>query len=210
MFLIEQIDNFIQLIALMVLLFMALYKAMTARKRIWALLCMFYGVVVLGNLYWLLYMLFYQETPYYDFVPDFCWISSLMFLILLLISVKDREWNWKRHKIFYLIPVFTVGMAVFYMQWGEYLTNIIYAFFMTVLLFCSLAGFFATEKKTGKHSLYLISLLYCITEYALWTSSCLPWEFPVIDPYYVFDVLLTVIYILFYPAAGKAADDELY
>ena len=210
MFLIEQIDNIIQLAALLVLTVLAFYKGMTTRKRIWALLCMFYGVAALGNLYWFLHMIIYSETPYYDFIPDFCWISAFMFLILLLLNIRDREWDWKRHKFLWLIPVFTVGMAVFYMQWGEHLTNIVYAVFMTVLIFCSLEGYLHTEKKTGKHDLYLISMLFCLAEYALWTSSCLPWEFPVFDPYYAFDILLTLIYVFFYPAAGKAAHDELY
>ena len=85
MFLIEKIDNAFQLISLGILLALSLYKAVSLQNRTWALLAMFYGATSLGNLYWFLYMVLYGETPWFSFIPDFCWISAYLFQVMLLL-----------------------------------------------------------------------------------------------------------------------------
>ena len=80
MLLIETIDNAFQLLSLGILAVMTVYRAVTTRNRIWILLYMFYIVIALGNLYWFLYMMLYKETPFYSFIPDFCWIAAIMAL----------------------------------------------------------------------------------------------------------------------------------
>ncbi len=209
MFQIEQIDNALQLFALAACGLLTVFRAIKTRNRIWVMLYMFYLVITLGNLYWLLYLFLYKETPYYSNIPDFCWAAAYLSLLLLLQHVRDGHWSWKDHRLFYLIPLFTGGMALFYMQWGKYLTNIVYALLMSSLLYHSIGGLMSSEKKTGRHYLYLVSLIYCLVEYALWTSSCFEWG-SFVDPYYFFDLLLTVTYVLYYPAAGKAVQDELH
>ena len=88
--LIETIDNAFQLLSLGILAAMTVYRAVTTRNRIWILLYMFYIVITLGNLYWFLYMMFYQETPFYDFIPDFCWMSSVLFMVVLYMKYLVR------------------------------------------------------------------------------------------------------------------------
>ena len=119
MLLIEQVDNALQLIALAVCGFLTVFRSISTRNRIWVLLYMFYIVVTLGNLYWLLYLLLYKETPFYSYIPDFCWAAAYLSLLLLLQHIKDKERSRKDRKVLYLIPVFTFGMALFYMQWGK-------------------------------------------------------------------------------------------
>ncbi|MBQ6333680.1 MAG: hypothetical protein IJI46_01230 [Erysipelotrichaceae bacterium] len=211
MFLIETIDNAFQLISLGVLTILSLYQAFKTRKRIWAILTMFYSVMTLGELYWLLYMILYAKTPYYSFIPDFCWISAFLFLILLLLHIRNERKTWKDHRNSWLIPVFTIGMALFYMQWGEYVTNFIYAIFMTPLLFYSLSGMKSAGEKAGRIDLCSICFCYCVIEYTLWTVSCFFDKGIFFESlYYASDVALTIVFILLYPATRKAAEDELY
>ena len=209
MLLIEQVDNALQLIALVVCGLLTVFRSISTRNRIWVLLYMFYIVVTLGNLYWLLYLLLYKETPFYSYIPDFCWAAAYLSLLLLLQHIKDKERSRKDRKVLYLIPVFTFGMALFYMQWGKYLTNIIDAVLMSLLLYYSIGGLLTVEKKTGRYYLYLATWFFCLVEYGLWTSSCFEWG-SFLDPYYIFDVMLTLAYVLFYPAARKAVQDELH
>jgi len=164
MFPIEKIDNALQLIALAVCGILTVFRSVSTRNRIWVLLYLFYIVVTLGNLYWLLYLFLYQETPFYSYIPDFCWAAAYLSLLLLLQHIKEKEWNRKDHKVLYLIPVFTFGMALFYMQWSKYLTNIIDAALMSLLLYYSIGGLLMSEKKTGRYFLYLVSLLFCLIE----------------------------------------------
>ena len=207
---IEKIDNSVQLISLGICTVLALYRALSSHDRSWATLAMFYASMTLGNLYWFLYMVFYGETPLYSLIPDSCWIAAFLFLLLLIHKDGDKI-RWKEHKILYLIPVFTVGMCVYYMRFGKYLTNVFYAVFMTLIMCCSLDGLLSFGKECGRYHLHLITFVFCLVEYLLWTASCFDWTGPAyLDPYYIFDMLLTVVYILFYPATGKAARDELY
>ena len=211
MLLIETIDNAFQLLSLGILAVMTVYRAVTTRNRIWILLYMFYIVIALGNLYWFLYMMLYEETPFYSFIPDFCWIAAIMALLLLLLYIREGEWKYRQLTAIWPAAVFTFVMSAFYMRYGKYLTNVLYAVFMAMLIMVTIVGFKNTEKGSGKRRLYLSSLLFCLVEYSLWTASCFDWSGPVfLDPYYFLDVLLTVSYILFYPAARKAVEDELH
>lgn len=208
MILIEKIDNGFQLFTLGVCVILSLYRTFLTRSQIWALLGMFYGAITLGNLYWFLYMLLYDSVPHYSFIPDYCWISAFLFLFLLLIRVKRPEWEWKRGLISILIPVFTFGMCLFYMKWGDHLTNVFYAVFMTLIINYALQGLKTAERKTGRYAFYLHVLIYCATEYCLWTSSCI--SFVPEIAYYLFDVLLTIVYLFFYPVIRKVITDELH
>ena len=211
MFLIEKIDNALQLLSLIVCTVLALFKATSTHKRIWTLMSMFYAVVTLGTLYWFLYMMLYGDTPYYDFIPDLCWLAAFMYMLLVMLHIRDREWSFKDHKIFWIIPVFTTGLAIFYMQWGEYFTNIAYAILMGMILYQSIGGVITADKKDSRYNLYFVTLIFCLVEYSLWTASCFSWGgIPFLDPYYFFDIMLTAAYVLLYLATGKAADDELH
>ena len=211
MLLIETIDNAFQLLSLGILAVMTVYRAVTTRNRIWILLYMFYIVIALGNLYWFLYMMLYEETPFYSFIPDFCWIAAIMALLLLLLYIREGEWKYRQFTVLWPAAVFTFVMSAFYMRYGKYLTNVLYSVFSAMLIMVTIVGFKNTEKGSGKRRLYLSSLLFCLVEYSLWTASCFDWSGPVfLDPYYFLDVLLTVSYILFYPAARKAVVDELH
>lgn len=209
--LIEKIDNAFQLLSLGILSFLTVYKAVTTRQRIWILLYMFYIVTTLGNLYWFLYIMLYEQTPFYSFISDFCWVASFMSLLLLMLYIREGGWKWRQFVALWPVAVFTFAMSVFYMRFGKYLTNIAYAFFMALLIMTSIIGFRNTVKGSGKRKLYLASLLFCFVEYSLWTVSCFDWIIPAyLHPYYFLDLLLTLANILFYPAAGKAVADELY
>ena len=206
---IEKIDNGFQLISLGICTALALYRAFSSSDRHWASLALFCAVMALGDLYWFLYMVFYGDTPLYSFIPDYCWIAAFLFLLLLLLHEDNSRIRWHEHKVLYLIPVFTVGMCIFYMRFGKYLTNIFYAVFMTLVMCYSLNGLLSSGKENRRCRLYLTSFIFCLVEYLLWTTSCFEWAGPAyLDPYYIFDIMLTVVYILFYPATGKAVEDE--
>ncbi len=209
-FLFEQIENAFQLITLVILTAITIHQALSSGKEIWSLLAMFYGAVTLGNLYWFLYMLLYQETPYYDFISDFSWLAAYLFLILLLLQLRKGTVSWKRKRSFLLVPLFTFAMALFYMRWGEYLTNITYAVCMTVLLYNALAGLLEEGKTGSRRRLYGACLTYGMVEYVLWTVSCFSWDRLPVDPYLLCDVLLTGVYVDLYLVSRKAVHDELH
>ncbi len=209
-FLFEQIENALQLTTLVILTVLSIYRALTTDNETWSLTAMFFGAVTLGNVYWFLYMMLYQETPYYGFISDFSWAAAYLFLILLLVQIRESDFRWNDHKALWLIPLFTSAMALFYMRYGAYLTNAFYALCMTALLGSSVVGIMTSQKGSARRHLYYACVGYVLIEYSLWTVSCFNWDPSGLDPYVILDTVLTAVYILMFVMSGKVAEDELH
>lgn len=192
----------------------ALFFWVRRRNRAWILLSLFAGVFFLGDLYWLLYLVFYDSTPLYSYVSDLSWDASYLFLMILLILIREdnglRHWDNRHRRCFWIVPVFTVGMCVFYMQRGDFVTNIVVAILMTGLIWHALDGLLFLRSAQGdsgsRRMLYLVTLLFCFAEYGLWTSSCFWAGDAIVNVYFWFDFLLSFTFLLFLPALRKAVE----
>lgn len=60
---IESIENALQIAVLLACISISLYRAVTQRSRAWTMLSFFYGSQVLGDIYWLVCLIFYHDTP---------------------------------------------------------------------------------------------------------------------------------------------------
>ena len=85
---------------------------------------------------------------------------------------------------------------------GEILNNIIIAILMTLLITQAVSGLLAKRKE--RRMLYIVTLLFCLLEYALWVSSCFWMGETIANVYYWFDLILSVSFVLFLPALRKA------
>ena len=225
---IEMIENAVQLIVLGFCAVIAFTRAMSTRERAWLLLGFFYAVFFLGDLYWLFYLIFYGGTPSYSFIPYLSWDASYLFLGLLL-QYQQVLVSWKKNIWILLCTlVFTVGMCLYYMSFGSYLSNLITTILMSILIWCSLSGLMAGRKSPGtaakaslpgsrmtrpdvsgavnrNRDLCVGILFFCMIEYAMWTVTCIL-DMPYFYIYYVLDVLLMVAAALLIPAVRKAVD----
>ena len=208
---IEGIENGIQMILAGICAGITIVKALTTRKRLWAFLSMFYITFFLGDLYWALYIMFYDKTPEFSFIPYMNWFSSYLFLWLIMYTVQDGKRIDQSLKRMWSIPAFTFGMAIFYMQYGAYLNNTITAGIMCTLLFRAINGLIL--EKEGKDNLKksywlnILVIMFCMMEYAMWTLSCFFTDNTFTNPYYWFDFGLTVIIGLILPAVRKVVDE---
>ena len=204
----EIVENIIQLILTGICTACAAVFAIRSHRREWVLLGLFSGSYFLGDLYWSLFLLFYGETPTNLFIPDMSWYASFLFLFLLLLQMGGKKRNTRR-KILWLVPVFTAGMCVYYMQFGGYVTNLIYAILLTLILWRAFSGLLlvkdGSEKKQNR-LLYRTSILFCALEYAMWTVSCIWDSYSLSNPYFWFEFLLSFCFVLFIPALRKAVD----
>lgn len=197
---IEQIDNGIQIAVLVVCVVTAIFKAARYRSRSWTLLAFFYGSWLLGDIYWTVCLLFYDRTPEISVVSDLSWYASYIFLYMLLRHVSPPEELTRKRILPLLGPVFSLGMALFFMQRGEILSNLIYAGLMGLLLYSTIRRL--AERRN--RFLPALILILCLLEYALWTASCFWNDELLLHPYYWFDFLLTVSFPFFLPAVRKA------
>ena len=82
-------------------------------------------------------------------------------------------------------------------------------FFTGINLFFQLLMFAAIGRIAGgrQRPLSIHILVYCLLEYGLWVSSCF-WEAPVLtEPYYWFELLLTVCFPCFIATTKKAVTE---
>lgn len=202
---IYSIENAFQTITLLICVTVSLYLAIKNRNRVWVLLALFYGSWVFDDLYWLLIWLFYGEPPQLSVVGSLCWYASYIFLYLLLREIFPPKSAREKRILPWLGPVFTVAMAVFYMQWGGILTNLIYGVLMGLLSFSAIRRLLDRDQQRSGY-LCIAILVMCFLEYALWTASCFWDNDSLANPYYWFDFLLTISLLFFIPATRKAVE----
>lgn len=201
---IETIENALQLGVCLLLALASVGVACRRKSKAYGILALFYAAFALGDLYWLLYLGFYHITPMYPYISWVSWYAAWLFLLLLLRQVQDDKHHGK-HPLLWLVPAFTGAMCVFYMQWGDYVGNLISAVFMALLLWRALPGCFTKEKVSGaKRPFYIAVVVFCLIEYTMWTLSCFYGGDTIANPYFWFDALFTVGTTLFFPALGKA------
>ena len=201
---IESFDNALQIVVLLICIGITMYRATVYRSRTWTLTLLFYGSWVLGDIYWLVCLIFYGNTPQISIVSDLSWHAAYIFLYLMLIKTADPDPNSRKYFLPWLGPIFAVGMAVFFMFRGEILSNLIYAGLMGLLLFSAIYRLMKKEMYRKQQYLAILILIFCLLEYALWTASCFWKSDTLANPYYWIDVLLTISFLFFLPATRKA------
>lgn len=191
-------------------------RAVRSRKREWVLMALFSGTYCMADLYWVLYILFYHHSPALSVLSDLGWYASMLFLLLLVVRVQGNCPFRYHTAVMWLIPVFTFGMCIFYSAgYGAYLSNITAAVLMTMIIRRSVGCALQFRGRPGEatrgwHGFYRWVLLFCTAEYAMWTSSCIGWTDAWYNPYFLFDVVLSISFVLILTALGKAAGGELY
>jgi len=200
---IELTINLIQLIFTAICTLVCVYKAYHLRNRAWALLGLTSAVFFLGDLYWQLYIRFYGESPHYSNISYLSWFAAYLFLFMLISEVKDRV-EHKFNKALWLIPVFTTGMCLYYLQWGSYVDNIVSAVLMSMLIWSAVDCLIVEGKGSDKKWLYITILVFCLLEYLSWTASCHWMGDTLSNPYFWFDFLLSFTFLAFPLALRKA------
>ena len=209
---IEIIENAIQLVTTGICTAVSLRKGILLKSRVWIILALASGVFFLGNLYWELFLVLYGKTPVYSYIPYMSWYACYLFLLLLLHELRNGKYVRRRRRILWVIPLFTTGMCIFYMQWGDWIGNVAAAVLMALLLWHAAEGLMLLREQKMQHSaecrgsmgIYVVIFLFCLAEYGSWTASCF-WMGDIwMNPYFWFDTLLSAVFLLFPAALGKA------
>lgn len=199
---IERYENALQIIVLLVCSGISIYRAAVFRSRTWTISFFFFGSWALGDIYWLVCLIFYDESPQISVVSDLSWYAAFVFLYLVLIRTSPPQ--KQTHPLQWAGPVFAALMAVVFMTFGDILSNIIYAGLMGLLLYSSSGRLLNARHSDFPVCLPVMILTLCILEYGLWISSFFWYTGTLENVYYVIDTLVTVSFILFIPAIKKA------
>lgn len=204
---IEIIENGIQMVTTVVCTVIAFHRGLKSHKRAWFMLALASGVYFLGDVYWQLFLVIYGETPHISDIPYLSWYAGYLFLMLMMFEIRGERPSKKRRRILWIIPLFTVGMCIFYLQWGDWVSNIAAAILMSMLIDHAAGGLLAPRENPQKKWIYISILLFCAAEYAAWTISCFWMGDTILNPYFWFDTLLSLSFLLFPWALRKAVDE---
>ena len=201
---IETVENAVQLAVVSLCCGISAIRVIRRRSRLWVLMTLFYGTFLLGLLYWLLYLLFYGDTPQFRYISELNWYTAYLFLFLILQNLSVPAERAVRARSLLFSPVFAFGMAVLYMQYSSVLSSICSAAIMSLLIYHSVRGLIYHRKKPQHGTwcvFYRLTLLFCTAEYCMWTITCFYWSDTLGNPYFWFDMLQTVCFLLFIRAA---------
>ena len=208
----ENLGNMVQIAILCACTFYSLFRMVGSEHKEWTRLFYCFGSFLMGDVYWQVCILFEKESSPISYVANLCWYTSFIMLLLtemMIIRANQNEEAVMSPAARYIPiigPVFTVGMAVFYMQLGDYVNNVICAVLMGALLFVAIRSFFLELDENKKHSVRIFCgmvILYVFFEYGAWTASCF-YESEFMDKVYVvFDYLMTFSFPVFIPLTAK-------
>lgn len=211
---VEVTVNIIQIFMLFAAFVIAFRNALHSKKKEWSVAAFFYAIYLMADIYWMLMVYFYHRNPQF-YIAEIGWYCGFLFLDILIMMLSDEGELKSRYGILWLVPVFTILMLIFFVYIsGDIVNNIAAMLVMTVLMLRSSRGLIylnrsgpdssGSESGIGRRPLYALILAICVMEYGMWTISCFWMGDTMRNPYFWFDILISVLMILLIPALGKA------
>ena len=214
---IEVLINILQIIILMPAFVISFRNAFRYRSREWSVTAFFFAVFLMADIYWMLVNLFYHRNAIF-YISEIGWYSGFLFLDILLMMLTTEEeaiHRYNKYKSLWIFPVCTFFMMVFFVwKAGDLIGNLVTFFFMTALILRSGRGLIYLSRpesaeagdKGERKTLYTLVMIYCISEYVIWTLSCFWMGNTLLNPYYWLDIFNTVLLLMMVPAIRKAVN----
>ena len=199
---IESVSDAIQLAVLAACFVFAIVRALRARNTMWVSFVCFYGCMLLGNAYWLGYLLVFGETPRYSYIAEMAWIAAYLFLLMLLIEA-DRCRGMSALVPAAWVPVAVCGICcVYYIaSHGSPFLNLADNGLLAAIGYFSVRGV-ASQPPSGtdgnrladNKAFHVAALVFVVVEQALWLSSCFlePGPISSVNAYIVLGFALTL------------------
>ncbi|MBO4807494.1 MAG: hypothetical protein J5537_00520 [Lachnospiraceae bacterium] len=202
----ELTENTVQVLILSACVGVALYRSIKFGDKTSVLLLFFNGSYLMGDLYWQVCLYYFGESPQLPIISDLSWYGSFMFLIILIRTEladsgvkKKTPGNITKKILPFLSFVFTGGLAAYFMQYGQITANILYAIFFGHILYTVFNIYWNYEKPTKRLKyVCVLAFIFCMGEYGAATASCF-WEHEgITNPYFWFDMLMTMSFPFYF------------
>ena len=147
----ELTDNLLQLFCVFICGCCSCISAIRNRSYNRLLILLFYLSFGMGLAYWVLYLILLGTSPLVFCVSELSWTASYIFLALRLYADVPKE-KHKNKAIFWILPLFSLGIGIFFCLRGSYFENILMGTAMGILGFYAVKGiyFAKIQKQTGK------------------------------------------------------------
>ncbi len=184
----DDFENVLTLLTAILGLLGCLFKYIKTPKRGYLLLMLFFLANYLSDYYWTIYSLVMRSYPEVSgFLAYLGWnIGYLILLLVVLHMRRDKARNFFHPVI--LLPVITnVPQFILYIQYGGLFNNLWQVGITTIIMVVCMQEivYYLSNKKSGAAIPHfaIVTLLFLLTEYGMWTASCFSWEYQFLDPY---------------------------
>ena len=146
---------------------------MGQRSREWLLTALFYLSFGIGLTYWVLYIILFESTPQVFCVSELSWSASYIFLAMLLAADMTDEMKKYKTKNAWILPLFSLGMCIFFCQKGSYFENTLMGSTWAICGFLAAKILFFNKENNRRKGQCVCRavILFFAAEYALWISS---------------------------------------
>ncbi len=201
-------DNLIMLFSAIIGLLMSLFGCLENPRRGWLLSAGFFLAYMLSSYYWTVYSLVIRDDPNVsEFLAYLGWNIGYVILLFLSLQIREEKVKGFFHPLILLPVPVNIAQVALYLSFGSILNSIWQGFFTTVAAVYSMQSliYYYKHRRKGEHFPYLstVILLFVITQYGMWTSSCFDFGGDYLDPYYCFAFLNYLILMLIPPALKK-------
>ena len=200
---IEIVDNSLQFLVLLVCALVSFRRLYCSQdKKKWVPLALFYSCYGLAECFWLLFLALMKHTPHFSYAADLGWYAGVLFLCMGLEPLLPEK-DGSRGLLPWLAVLFSAAAFLFFIRWGDLVSNLLAALSMGWMGWMSLA----VLQKPGRGRAFAWSclLVYC-AEYAMWISSCFWGGDSLANPYFWFDFLLTASFVCLFLSYRRAVE----
>ncbi len=205
---VETFVNVFTLAAAVIGLLLSMFRYIESPRRGWLYMSVFFLADILSDYYWTTYILVMHESPdVSELMAYFGW--NVAFVILLIAVLNLRPAGAKRYfNPLMLLPIpINIWQFFIYIEYGGLFNNIWQVGFTTAISIICLQVilYYIKNKKDGAHfpHIHFITLLYIISQYVSWTSSCFDWDSELQDPYYYASIAGYILMIFFSRAVSN-------
>lgn len=184
----EQISNILTLLFNLTAIMICLFQYVLHPRRSWIYAIVFFLSSLLSNYYWCIYMLVMNDYPNVSSIMAyFGWNCAYLILPFMVYHTRYHEEKGYFNPLC-LIPVpLNIAQFMLYIQYGGYFNNVWQGTLSTISVCLSINSilFYLNKRKQNARIPYvaIMTFLYIICEYTMWTSSCFDWPSEALNPY---------------------------
>ncbi|MBP5607654.1 MAG: response regulator [Lachnospiraceae bacterium] len=212
---IESFVNVFTLVAAVIGLLISLFKYIEYPKRGWLYMSVFFLADILSDYYWTTYMLVMHDSPdVSEIMAYFGWNIAFLILFIAMLSLRP-EGAKKYFNPLILLPIpLSIWQFTIYIQYGGLFNNLWQCGFTAAIavLCMQVILYYFKNRKKGAHfpHLHVVILLYIISQYVSWTSTCFDWNSDLQNPYYYASITGYILMLFFSHAVSQFYKGEGY
>ena len=207
----EYAENIVQLLAILTALLLCLFHYISNKRKGWLGAIAFFLCSLLSCYFWTTHLIIMGDWPNgLDWLTYSGWNIAFLVMFILLIHLKSPEELRYFHPLMLLPVPLNYLQLTLYLPYGNLLNNIYQVTILTLVAVFSLQGIirYIDKQEDGVPPPYgcIAALIFVISEFGMWTSSCL-YE-PFAHLYYPFSFINSADYLFLIWAINRTLSEQ--